>query len=113
MKRHIILRTTLAALVSAASVGLATAQEAAHDSRTHATLPGSNSGSVTPNSPMARSPEPSPAELLKSGAPDEAYTSPAVPASQSADPSATASPTDPEAGAIQIEGQTAPANPVE
>jgi hypothetical protein len=113
MTRHPIIRTTLAALVGAASIGLASAQDASYETGTRATLPGSNSGSVTPNSPMARTPEPSPAELLETGAPDATYSPPDAPASQGADPSATTSPTDPEAGAIQIEGQTAPANPVE
>lgn len=113
MTRHPLIRTTLAALVSVGALGLATAQDATYDTGTRATLPGSNSGSVTPNSPLARTPEPSPAELLETGAPEPAYGTSPEPAAQPADAGNTTSPTDPEAGAIQIEGETAPANPLE
>ncbi|MCM5679058.1 hypothetical protein M8A51_05875 [Schlegelella sp. S2-27] len=114
-----LLRNIAIVLAGVAAFGVASAQNAGDG----ATLPGSNSGSVQPTSPMARpagEPGAAPRDASPGSSPEEqrpyddlgrAADPTLRQAPRRVDPGNMTEPTDPEAGAIQIEGQTAPANP--
>lgn len=114
-----LLRNIAIVLAGVAAFGVASAQNAGDASA----LPGSNSGSVQPTSPMARpadepgaaprgtDPVPSPEEQRPYDDLDRAADPTLRQAPRRVDPGSMTEPTDPEAGALQIEGETAPANP--